>query len=542
MKEIEKYVQENSCLVTGLPGCGKSELIKRVVNPETDLVFSYTGNATENLKDRDIFCKTFDSYFHEKIPRKDQIDKLEKVQNVYVDEYSQAPAKFYGILIYAKMKFPDLKVKLFGDGNQCTPIESNGKWFDYHESTLVKQLVDCKMVKMLYKPELGRYDEALYDVVTYFKKTRKLPDSCKSKKEKFCWVNVCKTNKKRKELNEMVYAKFLEKNADMKSVKIGTRKFTVGMPVMCCMNLTDIGIFNAQIFKVSKINKEEIVLTRNKKEYRVPFDVVSRVADKKNQIYVIEHGFAFTVYKIQGCTIREDYCIHEIDVTNYHGHLFNHNEFYTAISRGTKLEHVHFKYTDRMFKKAVPPTTSLEIKLQAPKLLEGKIYRITDGETEYIGSTEQTLEKRFEQHKMKPTNKDMKNFLKKKNIKIELIRAVKCIDEEHLLEIEMYEIGLALDRKKKLLNKQLPKRQIEVKVQMMPMTAPKIQQKFDIKDDKGAKALRIRWTETIEQNDEKKRKNKQREKKFPYGGKKYSSKEDAMKDAIKFKATMEKKF
>ena len=60
-------------------------------------------------------------------------------------------------------------------------------------------------------------------------------------------------------------------------------------------------------------------------------------------------------------------------------------------------------------------------------MIKGKIYLLSDGENYYVGSTEGELSERLNQHKEKPVNKFMKDFVKK-NINITLLKSVAVAD------------------------------------------------------------------------------------------------------------------
>ena len=58
-----KFAETNSCVVTGMPGSGKSHAIKQIAK-ETDVIVSYTNSAVEELRDRRVEnVHTFDSFF-----------------------------------------------------------------------------------------------------------------------------------------------------------------------------------------------------------------------------------------------------------------------------------------------------------------------------------------------------------------------------------------------------------------------------------------------------------------------------------------------
>jgi len=102
------------------------------------------------------------------------------------------------------------------------------------------------------------------------------------------------------------------------------------------------------------------------------------------------------------------------------------NRLYTALSRGVSLDKVHFNYSDLTYtpKKVSSRSVLEEVKIN---VIKGKIYLLSDGENYHVGSTEGELSERLNQHKEKPVNKFMKDFVKK-NINITLLESVAVAD------------------------------------------------------------------------------------------------------------------
>jgi hypothetical protein len=180
-KENENEIIKNmkrSCLVTGMPGAGKSFYLVKIVKglKEPWICFTYTNKASQVLIKRGIESQTFDSYFNPKKTTLGHIQTLgKKYKHIFIDEFSMTPNRYFIYLNELKNKFPEIKFHIFGDPNQCNPIEGYGqKWYNYLNSPLIKNLVGNNIIKLKYKVAFGRYDKTLYDVVKYFLKNRKL--------------------------------------------------------------------------------------------------------------------------------------------------------------------------------------------------------------------------------------------------------------------------------------------------------------------------------------------------------------------------------
>ena len=56
-----------------------------------------------------------------------------------------------------------LRILLFGDFNQCIPIEDN--FYDYYNNETFRRLVDFNEMKLEYIEETARFDRKTYDLV-----------------------------------------------------------------------------------------------------------------------------------------------------------------------------------------------------------------------------------------------------------------------------------------------------------------------------------------------------------------------------------------
>ncbi|XP_068689801.1 uncharacterized protein [Montipora foliosa] len=121
----------------GQAGSGKTtELCKMVMTTDKPLVLSFTNKAVQNVKERlrnmgyeaaDNVCHTFDSYFCEwdKCSIETNLKDL-KNKTVFIDEFSMVPNKWI-TMIYKAFTLYGTKVHMFGDPNQCSPVESGSQ-------------------------------------------------------------------------------------------------------------------------------------------------------------------------------------------------------------------------------------------------------------------------------------------------------------------------------------------------------------------------------------------------------------------------------
>ena len=165
---FEKHFRENmdtsdykietgrGCMYTGQAGSGKTtKLCKMVQEAKKNLVLTFTNKAVENVKSRlkrlvksklpknvkirsqpevndDNICYTFDSYFCEW--NNGNINNL-KDKTIFIEEFSMVPNKWMTKIYQAYLNFNN-KIYIFGDPNQCEPVEGGSQInYDYLEST-----------------------------------------------------------------------------------------------------------------------------------------------------------------------------------------------------------------------------------------------------------------------------------------------------------------------------------------------------------------------------------------------------------------------
>ena len=177
-----EMVNGKGCIYNGQAGSGKTNKLCQIVK-ETDnpLVLSFTNKDVENVKSRltkmvfttvevNKICHTFDSYFCEWNGR--DIESL-KNKTIFIEEFSMVPNKWM-TLIYKAFTMYNIKVYLFGDHNQCSPVECGSQInHDYLSSSSI-----CKMcpnvVTLEYIEKSCRYDKRTHDMLKTFLKHGKV--------------------------------------------------------------------------------------------------------------------------------------------------------------------------------------------------------------------------------------------------------------------------------------------------------------------------------------------------------------------------------
>jgi len=471
----------------GQAGSGKTTLLCQMVkNDKNSLVLSFTNKAIENVKERltkmeignvNEICHTFDSYFCEWNGL--GINNLQN-KTIFIEEYSMVPNKWMTIIYKAFTMFNN-KIYLFGDSNQCSPIECGSQIsYDYLESVAINNM--CPTVTTLeYIENTCRYDKKTHKMLHTFLKHGKLSTYFQPIDKKL-YKNICYLNSTRKLVNADCCNQFT------KDKKYETVEFTYNnmkesykvcknMPIIATTNLKDKEIFNSMEFVVEKIRDNF-------------FKVNNEWYNKEQFSESFIPSFCVTVYKYQGADIDEQYNIYDTERMDI-------KQLYTSLSRTTRLDYIHLdnnKINNQYFIRRQPILELTNSKFNS-LYKDGKIYLVTfSNEMKYIGSTCESLDIRLKWHLSNKSSQVFKYKNKKPDIK--LITNAPSNDRTKLLNIEnAYIEEYALIYGEKLLNKKcnpLKKKKkvkkIEYKVEMENETQLRerialLDKKFNIKDD-----------------------------------------------------------
>ncbi|XP_068684491.1 uncharacterized protein [Montipora foliosa] len=343
-----KAVKGEGRMYNGQAGSGKTtKMCKMVMKTDKPIVLSFTNKAVQNVKDRlrkmgcvssgpfkglpvkmsrrnknfqsfveeikicaekneidpDAICHTFDSYFCEwnGFSSETNLKSLED-KTIFIDEFSMVPNKWI-TLIYKAFVLYGIKVYMFGDPNQCSPVESGSRIsYDYLRSMSVRQMCP-KIVTMEYIEGSSRYDKKTHTVLDQFLKKGKLAKNFSPVTE--LYKNICYLNKTRIEVNTRCCDKFVEGKKHENVVfkyndKKEEYKVCVDMPVIATENLKDREIFNTMEFTIESISEDSIWI--DGKEF-----------DMKTFSQCFIPSFCVTVHKCQGADINEPYNIYDVE-------------------------------------------------------------------------------------------------------------------------------------------------------------------------------------------------------------------------------------
>ena len=428
--DFDSYKAEigEGCIFNGQAGSGKTtKLCELVMKTENPLVLSFTNKAVQNVKDRlkkmdgnPNVCYTFDSYFCEWNGSSSETNlKSLEDKTIFIDEFSMVPNKWI-TLIYKAFTIYGTKVYMFGDPNQCSPVEAGSQIsYNYLKSASVRQMCP-KNVTLKYIEDSSRYDKKTHTVLDSFLKNGKLVKNF-TPINKELFKNICYLNKTRIEVNKRCCDKFAEDKEYEEVVfkyndKKEEYKVCVGMPVIATENMKDREIFNTMEFLVESISEDSIEIDGQDFDYKT-----------FSQSFI--PSFCVTVHKCQGADIKEPYNIYDVE-------KMDKKLLYTALSRTTKFNYIHLdnKKLNNQYKiRKMPPLELTNAKFNS-LYSEGKIYKILIDDKIYVGSTCEDLATRLSRHLKDPKSQIYKH--RKKKPQIELIVKAPTNDKKSLEKIE----------------------------------------------------------------------------------------------------------
>ena len=204
--DISDYTSDigKGIIYNGQAGSGKTtklcEKFKQAKNP---LVLFFTNKAIKNVKSKLIniglekddinkTCFTFDSYFCEWYKR--DINSL-KDKTIFIEEFSMVPNKWM-TKIYEAFTMFNNKIYMFGDPNQCEPVEGGSQiHYDYLNSKTIREI--CPRTRTLeYIEKSCRYDKQTHEVLEKFLKHGKVSAYFETIDKKL-YKNICYLNSTR---------------------------------------------------------------------------------------------------------------------------------------------------------------------------------------------------------------------------------------------------------------------------------------------------------------------------------------------------------
>ena len=386
---------------------------------------------------------------------------------------------------FTKYKF---SVYMFGDTNQCDPVEPGGIFYDYFTSIPITEMCP-RGVETKYIEEYARYDPQIRSLLTEFLQNGCIKHQFKTPIDGY--HNICYTNKTRRRITQECCNRYTE-NLDYMKIEFKYKgpkeryRIAVNMPMLVTKNMRNKEMYNMQQYKIDKIQEND----EGNLEFILNGQTFSHSEFRESFI----SAFCVTVYKYHGSTITEPYNIYDAE-------KMDKKQLYTALSRTTKLDHIHLTKLNDKYENNKPYQSVRVNSYFNDDYHNGQIYKITFeyNNTLYIGSSIRNLQERLNEH---VTTKSSAIYqYKGDNPVITPIIRAPCKDRQELNRVEAEYIRYYSEKYgDRLLNKQsVPKQtvkieykhqaQIETENQLRDRLRQKFDDKLKIKDDPMNKLL-----------------------------------------------------
>jgi len=263
-----------------------------------------------------------------------------KYEYLFVDEISMVHEHFYKFFITLRRARPELKFIVAGDFLQLLPVNDRVDCCDYKNSPALYELCDGQRLQLT---KCRRSDD------THFKLCDpiNIPNLSKTDFNKsngqLCTKNLCFTNIKRKEINNTMMTKYIEKKVteakakkikQPKSIDIKAKendetsqdvRLMKGMPIIAKKTTEKYDIMNNETFDIIDI-KEDIFTI---KIHQTPIEI-----ELKEFQDLFNIAFCMTIHKSQGQTFDKDYNIYEWE-------KLDNRLKYVALSRSTDVKNIY---------------------------------------------------------------------------------------------------------------------------------------------------------------------------------------------------------
>jgi predicted PilT family ATPase len=266
---INKILDSNeSWLINGPPGAGKTTLINKIKEYLTNNNKVYKCLAPTNLAALLIDGTTVHKFAC-------KLKKLTKFMEsqldyIFIDEVSMLHSNFYKILMIIK-QLKNCKIIVSGDFNQLDVIGDLHK-YDYKNSSILKELCDHNNINL---QTCRRSNDKLFNLIQFDNINNLTPDDFKSDLKIDNDINICWTNKKRKEINykymESAYKKDKTSNwIEIKKLIYDDNSQDVKLvnktPLIAKVNNGSLKLINNERYVISKLDKNtrEIVVEKSK--------------------------------------------------------------------------------------------------------------------------------------------------------------------------------------------------------------------------------------------------------------------------------------
>ena len=239
---------------------------------------------------------------------------------------------FYKFLIMIKKIKPEIKYIISGDYNQLKPVNDRiSQYTDYGNSPCLFELADFNKIQLT---KCRRANDKLYNLIQFKNIPNLKPSDFNETKEYINDINICFTNKKRKEIND-IKKKELNVKKHWKGLKLDALKYdkrtqdvilNKDVPIISKVNSEDMNLINNQRFIIDTIGPLQMTIQDDLGNTR-------NIYNNDFQKYFLV-AYATTIHSAQGLSIGENYTIHEWN-------RLDERLKYVSLSRARNYENIH---------------------------------------------------------------------------------------------------------------------------------------------------------------------------------------------------------
>ena len=251
---VDKVINSNqSCFITGPGGSGKTTLLTLLQDELTQQDKKYTTLCPTNLAA--LIANGITIHKFAARLKKQACIKCLDLDYIFIDEVSMLAEVFYKFLMMIKKIKNNIKFIISGDYNQLKPVNDRISYnTDYANSSCLFELADYNKIQLT---KCRRADDTLYNVIRFDNipniKSSDFNETNAYKND----INICFTNKKRKEINQIKMTELYNKNRCRTWIKLNALSYdersqdvilNKGVPIISKVNNEELRLFNNQRF------------------------------------------------------------------------------------------------------------------------------------------------------------------------------------------------------------------------------------------------------------------------------------------------------
>lgn len=362
-EEIYLKTKGKSFFLTGQGGTGKSCISNKYIKRLEEEGKVIRKCAPTHIASKSIGGATCHKSFGYDISKKTHISNYSSVDYIIIDEISMCDVKFYDEMNYIKKNNPNVIFICFGDFNQLPPINHTGKQFLYY--TMFKQIFE-NIIQLKINKRCGNEGKIMFNLVKEILDDNRIETNTSfvirnfKKAEYQEKLNLCYTNKRRKEIN--AYCMDIFKPDDAKFIKYENKTenepesesndliiygqdtyIYEGLPLRSKKTYQtgkegDLNIVNGDQFLVVSYTDEEVLLLKDNSRFpnfNPDEEELFTIKFTKNFLNYFIPNYAMTIHSSQCQSFNEPYILHEVE--KYDKFLLN-----VAVSRTRKLDFIHY--------------------------------------------------------------------------------------------------------------------------------------------------------------------------------------------------------